>query len=70
MAIVPDRSVFENAYAGKAPWDIGKPQQPFVAAADQITGTLLDCGCGTGDNALYFAQAVARLPASISLASR
>ncbi len=56
MAIVRDRSVFENAYAGKAPWDIGKPQKPFVAAADQISGTLLDCGCGTGDNALYFAE--------------
>jgi cyclopropane fatty-acyl-phospholipid synthase-like methyltransferase len=56
MAIVRDRSVFENAYAGKAPWDIGKPQKPFVAAADQISGTLLDCGCGTGDNALCFAE--------------
>ncbi len=31
MAIVRDRSVFENAYAGKAPWDIGKPQKPFVS---------------------------------------
>jgi len=24
--------------------------------ADQITGSLLDAGCGTGDNALYFAS--------------
>src|SRR6267154_2683830 len=55
MAPVPDRSVFENAYAGKAPWDIGKPQKPFVDVADQISGTLLDSGCGTGDTALFFA---------------
>ena len=33
---VPDRATFENLYAGKAPWDIGKPQQPFVEVADQV----------------------------------
>jgi 2-polyprenyl-3-methyl-5-hydroxy-6-metoxy-1,4-benzoquinol methylase len=50
-----DRSVFETMYAGKAPWDIGKPQKPFVEAADRITGSVLDAGCGTGDTALYLA---------------
>jgi cyclopropane fatty-acyl-phospholipid synthase-like methyltransferase len=53
--MIPDRSVFENAYAGQAPWDIGKPQPPFVAAADRITGRVLDAGCGTGDLSLFLA---------------
>jgi cyclopropane fatty-acyl-phospholipid synthase-like methyltransferase len=55
MATVPDRSVFENAYAGKAPWDIGKPQKPFVEVADGIKGQVLDSGCGTGDLAIFLA---------------
>lgn len=53
---VPDRNTFESAYAGKAPWDIGKPQKPLVDVADRITGSILDAGCGTGENALFFAQ--------------
>jgi cyclopropane fatty-acyl-phospholipid synthase-like methyltransferase len=52
---IPDRATFENLYAGKAPWDIGKPQKPFLDAADRITGGILDAGCGTGDTALFFA---------------
>ena len=52
---VPDRATFENLYAGKAPWDIGKPQPPFVEVADQVKSPVLDAGCGTGDTALYFA---------------
>jgi 2-polyprenyl-3-methyl-5-hydroxy-6-metoxy-1,4-benzoquinol methylase len=56
MVAVPDRSRFEQAYAGKAPWDIGKPQNSFVGAAEQIAGDVLDCGCGTGDLALFLAK--------------
>jgi SAM-dependent methyltransferase len=52
---LPDRATFENIYAGKAPWDIGKPQKPFVAVADQVTNPVLDAGCGTGETALFFA---------------
>jgi 2-polyprenyl-3-methyl-5-hydroxy-6-metoxy-1,4-benzoquinol methylase len=52
---VPDRSTFENMYAGQPPWDIGKPQKVFVDAAERITGSILDAGCGTGENALYLA---------------
>jgi len=52
---VPDRATFETLYAGQAPWDIGKAQQAFVDAADQISGSILDAGCGTGDTALFFA---------------
>ena len=56
MTPVPDRSTFEAMYAGQAPWDIGKPQKPFIDVADQITGSILDAGCGTGENALFFAS--------------
>jgi len=56
MDKIIERSTFENAYAGKAPWDIGKPQKPFVAAADQIASPVLDAGCGTGDTALFLAS--------------
>ena len=55
MSNVPDRTAFENFYAGKAPWDIGKPQPAFTAAANQVTGPILDAGCGTGEHALFFA---------------
>jgi len=50
-----DRAAFASIYAGKAPWDIGKPQKPFIAAAGQVVSPLLDAGCGTGDTALFFA---------------
>jgi 2-polyprenyl-3-methyl-5-hydroxy-6-metoxy-1,4-benzoquinol methylase len=53
--MIPDRSTFESAYAGQAPWDIGRPQKPFLDVADRITGSVLDAGCGTGDTALFFA---------------
>ena len=56
MTTVPDRTTFEAMYAGQAPWDIGRPQQAFLDVADRITGSILDAGCGTGDNALYFAS--------------
>ena len=52
MTPVPDRSTFEAIYAGQAPWDIGKPQKPFIDMADQIAGSVLDAGCGTEDNVL------------------
>ena len=52
---VPSKEHFQQAYDGSAPWDIGKPQPVFVEAAEQITGRLLDVGCGTGENSLFFA---------------
>jgi cyclopropane fatty-acyl-phospholipid synthase-like methyltransferase len=55
MTAVPDRSTFEAMYAGQAPWDIGKPQKPFIDVADRITGSILDAGCGTGDTGLFLA---------------
>jgi cyclopropane fatty-acyl-phospholipid synthase-like methyltransferase len=55
MSHVPYRATFEHYYAGQVPWDIGKPQGPFAAVADQITSPVLDAGCGMGDTALFFA---------------
>jgi ubiquinone/menaquinone biosynthesis C-methylase UbiE len=55
MDSVP-KEAFQSMYADQAPWDIGKPQPAFVAVADQITGSVLDAGCGTGDHALYLAS--------------
>ena len=42
---------------GPAPWDIGRPQPAVVrvAAAGGFAGTVLDAGCGTGENALHVA---------------
>jgi cyclopropane fatty-acyl-phospholipid synthase-like methyltransferase len=56
MSEVLDKSRFAEFYAGQAPWDIGKPQKPFIDVADQVAGTILDAGCGTGDTALFFAS--------------
>jgi cyclopropane fatty-acyl-phospholipid synthase-like methyltransferase len=50
------RERFESAYAGRAPWDVGKPQAVLQAAADKVAGSILDAGCGTGENALFFAS--------------
>lgn len=53
---IPNRETFESMYSAKAPWDIGRPQKEFLAIAHQVRGSVLDAGCGTGENALYFAQ--------------
>jgi SAM-dependent methyltransferase len=43
---------------GPAPWDIGRPQPRVVhlASISGFTGTVLDAGCGTGENALHIAS--------------
>ncbi len=55
MSNLRDRSTFEAAYAGKAPWDIGKPQGAIAESVDLVTSPVLDAGCGTGENALFLA---------------
>ena len=52
MSNVVDRATFWFLYAGKAPWDIGKPQAPFIAVANLVVSPVLDAGCGSGENAL------------------
>ena len=48
---------FDSAYRGTPPWDIGRPQKVFVELVQrgEITGSVLDIGCGTGGHALFFA---------------
>ena len=53
---VHDRTSFESLYAGQPRWEIRRPQQAILAVADRITGSILDAGSGTGENALYFAS--------------
>jgi SAM-dependent methyltransferase len=53
---IRSRDHFRQAYEGQPPWDIGRPQPVFVEAAGQITGSVIDAGCGTGENALFFAE--------------
>ena len=47
---------FSDYYADRPPWDIGRPQDAFVGAADLIGPRVLDAGCGTGDLAIWLAS--------------
>ena len=53
---IHDRNSFEQLYAGQPRWEIGRPQRALLEVADKITGSVLDSGCGTGENALFFAS--------------
>jgi SAM-dependent methyltransferase len=49
---------WEDAYKTTPPWDVGRPQPALVElvrAGELNTGSALDVGCGTGENALYLA---------------
>lgn len=69
---------FESAYEGTPPWDIGAPQPAFVRLArdGEITGRVLDSGCGTGENAMHVAAmglevlGVDAAPSAIAIARR
>jgi len=52
---VPADERFAAFYAHRPPWDIGRPQPAFVAAAGRIRGRVIDLGCGTGDLAIWLA---------------
>ena len=49
---------WDAAYRGLPPWEIGHPQPAIVdlAAGGGIGRSVLDAGCGTGENALYLAE--------------
>lgn len=69
---------FEEIYAGRAPWDIGRPQAAFLqlAEAGAWQGRVLDVGCGTGEHALLAARlgltatGIDAAPTAIELARR
>ncbi|GAB3285696.1 class I SAM-dependent methyltransferase [Parasphingorhabdus pacifica] len=53
------RETFDNAYEnGTAPWVIGEPQPAIIdlERKGRIRGTVLDPGCGSGDNAIHLAE--------------
>jgi cyclopropane fatty-acyl-phospholipid synthase-like methyltransferase len=49
---------WDDAYRGQPPWDIGRPQRVVVDlhTAGRIGASVLDVGCGTGENALFLAE--------------
>ena len=52
-------SFWSEAYRDRPPWDIGRPQPAFVRLSTSgrlPKGRLLDAGCGSGENALFFAS--------------
>ena len=52
-----DHQLFEQMYQSQAPWDTGRPQPAIVKLAEAgfVRGSVLDVGCGTGENLLYLA---------------
>jgi cyclopropane fatty-acyl-phospholipid synthase-like methyltransferase len=49
---------FDSSYYGKPPWDINRPQSSFIKLSKEYSdfGNILDVGCGTGENSLFFAK--------------
>ena len=60
MSDTIDRKTFETIYKELPAWDIDGPQEAFRALG-KLEGSLLDSGCGTGENALWFASQGARV---------
>lgn len=48
----------DDLYATPPPWDIGRPQPALAALAEggELSGRVLDVGCGTGEHALLAAR--------------
>ncbi|HYB04446.1 MAG TPA: class I SAM-dependent methyltransferase [Nitrososphaerales archaeon] len=58
MTMRTERNEFDLSYEGTPPWDIGRAQKEFVLLEErgEVKGSILDMGCGTGENSLYFAS--------------
>ncbi|MFT3768829.1 MAG: class I SAM-dependent methyltransferase [Minicystis sp.] len=72
------REFFVTAYEGaRPPWDVDHPQRDLVAAFDELSlsGSIVDLGCGTGENVLELARrgldawGVDSTPAAIQVAN-
>jgi SAM-dependent methyltransferase len=67
---------FDSAYDGAPPWEIGRPQDDVVRLAQRggFKGSVLDAGCGSGENSIYLASqglevlGIDRIPAAIDRA--
>lgn len=67
---------FDSAYDGAPRWEIGRPQDDIVRLFERggFKGTVLDVGCGTGENSLFLASkglevhGIDRVPAAIEKA--
>ncbi len=55
---LPDFGSFDDAYLGTPPWEIGRAQPALAALFDtgEVTGRVLDVGCGTAELALLAAS--------------
>lgn len=58
VAFTPMTNPFDAMYERTPPWETGRPQPAIVRAVDAglLRGSVLDVGCGTGENALYLAS--------------
>ncbi|CAF3770034.1 unnamed protein product [Rotaria sp. Silwood1] len=54
----PQEIFFRLSGAGDSPWEIGRAQSAIIKLVEQgiFHGTVLDIGCGIGDNAIYIAS--------------
>jgi SAM-dependent methyltransferase len=59
QALFPELYKEQQRTGCQIPWDVAGPQPTVVEALDKgyITGTVLDVGCGLGQNAIYLGEA-------------